>query len=170
MKMEELLQQLAQYFSISINLLLLLVGIIVILLFLNIVSFLKISSLKKKYNKFMDGEDGKSLEETILTQKEEIESLMVAVKGSNETISEIHKLLEQTYSKMGLVKYDALNNMSGKISFAFVLLNAENNGFLMNSIHTRNGSYVYLRDIKNGTCDVKLGDEETKALQIALNS
>jgi uncharacterized coiled-coil protein SlyX len=168
--MEELLQQLTGYFSISVNLLLLLGGTILILLFLNIVSFLKIGSLKKKYNKFMTGQDGKSLEETIVKQKEEIESLIVTVKDRDETISKIHTLLEQTYSKMGLVKYDALNNMSGKISFAFVLLNAENSGFLMNSIHTRNGSYVYLRDIKNGTCDVKLGDEETQALQMALNS
>ncbi len=168
--MEEFLQQLTTYFSVSENLLLLLIASIGILLLLNIISFIRIGSLKRKYKKFMSGKDSISLEDTILQQKVEIEKLTGAIKDKDAVIDEIHLLLNKTYSKCGLVKYDALDNMSGKISFAFVLLNKQNDGFLMNSIHTRNGSYVYLRDIKNGLCDVKLGEEETQALEMAIKS
>lgn len=168
--MQEFLQQLTTYFSISENLLLLLGASIGILLLLNIISFIRIGSIKRKYKKFMSGKDAASLEDTILQQKEEIEKLMGAIQKKDTVIDQIHLLLEKTYSKSGLVKYDALDNMSGKISFAFVLLNDKNDGFLMNSIHTRNGSYVYLRDIKNGLCDVKLGEEETQALEIAMKA
>lgn len=168
--MEEFLQQLTTYFSVSENLLLLLIVSIGILLLLNIISFIRIGSLKRKYKKFMSGKDSVSLEDTILQQKAEIEKLTGAIKDKDAVIDEIHLLLNKTYSKCGLVKYDALDNMSGKISFAFVLLNKQNDGFLMNSIHTRNGSYVYLRDIKNGLCDVKLGEEETQALEMAMKS
>ena len=168
--MEEFLQQLTTYFSVSENLLLLLIASIGILLLLTIISFIRIGSLKRKYKKFMSGKDSISLEDTILQQKVEIEKLTGAIKDKDAVIDEIHLLLNKTYSKCGLVKYDALDNMSGKISFAFVLLNKQNDGFLMNSIHTRNGSYVYLRDIKNGLCDVKLGEEETQALEMAIKS
>ena len=168
--MEEFLQQLTTYFSVSENLLLLLIASIGILLLLNIISFIRIGSLKRKYKKFMSGKDSISLEDTILQQKVEIEKLTGAIKDKDAVIDEIHLLLNKTYSKCGLVKYDALDNMSGKISFAFVLLNKQNDGFLMNSIHTRTGSYVYLRDIKNGLCDVKLGEEETQALEMAIKS
>ena len=168
--MEEFLQQLTTYFSVSENLLLLLIASIGILLLLNIISFIRIGSLKRKYKKFMSGKDSISLEDTILQQKVEIDKLTGAIKNKDAVIDEIHLLLNKTYSKCGLVKYDALDNMSGKISFAFVLLNKQNDGFLMNSIHTRNGSYVYLRDIKNGLCDVKLGEEETQALEMAIKS
>lgn len=168
--MKEFLQQLTTYFSVSENLLLLLIASIGILLLLNIISFIRIGSLKRKYKKFMSGKDSISLEDTILQQKVEIEKLTGAIKDKDAVIDEIHLLLNKTYSKCGLVKYDALDNMSGKISFAFVLLNKQNDGFLMNSIHTRNGSYVYLRDIKNGLCDVKLGEEETQALEMAIKS
>ena len=168
--MQEFLQQLTTYFSISENLLLILVVSIGILLILNIISFIRISSLKRKYKKFMSGKDASSLEDILLQQKTEIEKLTEAIKDKDVTIDKIHLLLSKTYSKCGLIKYDALDNMSGKISFAFVLLNDQNDGFLMNSIHTRNGSYVYLRDIKNGLCDVKLGEEETQALEMAMKS
>ena len=48
------------------------------------------------------------------------------------------------------------------------LLNEKNDGFIINSVHSTEGCYSYTKVIKNGECDISLGEEEKKALQIAM--
>ena len=44
--------------------------------------------------------------------------------------------MESAYQKMGLVKYDAFNQMGGQLSFSLALLDENNNGFIINSVHS----------------------------------
>ena len=66
------------------------------------------------------------------------------------------------------MKYDAFNEMGGKLSFALVLLDKENNGFVMNAMHSREGCYTYIKEIINGESFIALGNEEQEALDKAL--
>ena len=72
------------------------------------------------------------------------------------------------YQKTGIEKYDALKGLGGQISFAMALLDKSNTGIIMNSIHTREGSYLYMKTIENGKCELALGREEEKALEKAI--
>ena len=69
---------------------------------------------------------------------------------------------------MGLVKYDACNQMGGQLSFSLALLDENNNGFIINSVHSVEGCYSYTKEIKQGESTISLGDEEAKALAIAM--
>ena len=69
---------------------------------------------------------------------------------------------------MGLVKYDAFQQMGGQLSFSLALLDENDNGFIINSVHSAEGCYSYTKEIKNGVCSLTLGDEEKKALDIAM--
>lgn len=60
--------------------------------------------------------------------------------------------------------------MGGKLSFSLALLNDQNSGFIFNSIHSREGSYTYIKEIIKGESYVALGDEEAEALEIAKQS
>ena len=60
--------------------------------------------------------------------------------------------------------------MGGMLSFSLALLNDQNDGFLINSVHSSDGCYSYTKEIKSGESDISLGEEEKKALQKALNS
>ena len=71
---------------------------------------------------------------------------------------------------MGMVKYDAFNEMGGKLSFALALLDNRNNGFLINAMHSREGCYTYVKEIINGESYINLGEEEKKELDKAINS
>ena len=42
------------------------------------------------------------------------------------------------------------------------------NGFVLNSVHSTEGCYSYTKEIKNGQCDITLGEEEKQALDIAM--
>ena len=76
--------------------------------------------------------------------------------------------MESAYQKMGLVKYDAFHQMGGQLSFSLALLDENNNGFIINSVHSTDGCYSYTKEIKNGICSISLGTEEAEALAMAM--
>ncbi len=98
--------------------LIILSAVSLILLIITIVNTVGISKLKKSYKKFMNGEDGKSLEAIIKEHIDEIDKLISDSKKHSESIDAINNTLKITFQKYGLVKYDAFQEMGGKISFS----------------------------------------------------
>ena len=72
-----------------------------------------------------------------------------------------------TFQKVGLVKYDAFNEMGGKLSFSLALLNESDDGFVMNAVHSREGCYTYVKEIVAGNSIIVLAEEEQEALNMA---
>ena len=147
-----------------------LAAITFILFILVIACLIKLSGLKKRYKKFMEGKDAKSLEEVIQTQVVEIKKLQEEDKAFKENMTQMNRVLSGCYQKVGVVKYDALTGMGGQVSFALALLDLKNSGIMVNSIHTREGSYLYLKEIVEGKCELLLGKEEQKALEKAMTA
>lgn len=145
-----------------------LIAFILILFIIIIVSLVKQSKLKKRYEAFMVGKDAKSMEKEITNLFTDIDYLKKAVDKNAKEIRHIYKRLETTYQKLGIVKYDAFQQMGGKLSFSLVLLNENNDGFVLNSVHSSDGCYSYTKEIKDGNCEISLGEEEAKALKIAM--
>lgn len=143
--------------------------IIFILFILIIIQIVKSSKLRKRYDKFMQGKDSKSLEIEMLAIFEENKFLRSASDQNKRDIRKIYKNLELAYQKVGLVKYDAFKEMGGKLSFSLVLLNDNNDGFIINSVHSSDGCYSYTKGIKGGECEISLGEEEKNALVKALH-
>lgn len=145
-----------------------LIVLILILFIICIVSGVKQSKLKKRYEAFMMGKDGQSMEKEINTLFTDIDYLKKSVDKNAKEIRHIYKRLETTYQKLGIVKYDAFAQMGGKLSFSLVLLDENNDGFVLNSVHSSDGCYSYTKEIKKGACELSLGEEEEKALKIAM--
>lgn len=143
-------------------------GVILLLFIMLLVTMIKDSSTRKKYKKFMDGENGKNLEKSILDKFSMVDLLNEDVTNMNQQITAINGQLQTAYQKIGLVKYDAFKEIGGKLSFVLVLLTAENNGFILNSMHsTREGCYTYTKEVINGESFVILSEEEQQALDKA---
>lgn len=142
--------------------------LVIILLIVTIVQIVKTSKLKKKYNKFMQGKDAKSLEADIIKLYEDNHDIKSMTETNRQDIKKIYKNMELTFQKIGIVKYDAFQQMGGKLSFSLALLNENNDGFILNSVHSSEGCYSYTKEIKNGQCEISLGNEEEKALNIAM--
>ncbi|SHO54258.1 DUF4446 family protein [Anaerocolumna xylanovorans] len=141
---------------------------IIIMLICLIVLFVKSSKLKKSYKKFMEGAEGKSLEEQFEDKFKQLEELRKESKLHTDQIKKIFENLMITYQKIGIVKYDAFQEMGGKLSFVLAILNDENDGFLLNSMHsTREGCYTYVKEIIKGESFVVLSSEEKLALEEA---
>lgn len=121
---------------------------------------------------FMTGESGKSLEYTIYKRFREIDELKINQKDNDDQIAIIYNKVRRSYSKIGIYRYDAFNienSLSGgTMSFVLTLLNSANDGFMINTIHNRAGCHVYMKEIKNGTCELALAEEEIISLNMAL--
>ena len=144
--------------------------LVVILLILVIRQMQKVNRLKTRLSRFTAGKDGSSLEEDIGKLFEDNQFLKEQSEKNRKDIKTLYKKMESAYQKVGIVKYDAFNQMGGKLSFCLALLDENNNGFVMNSVHSTDGCYSYIKTIKNGVCKLDLGKEEEKALEKALGN
>ena len=153
------------YAVIAVGVLLVILLIVLILL---IVQIVKTGKLKKRLDSFLLGKDGASLEQDITTLFEDNKFLKSSADSNKKDIRTLYKKLESAYQKLGLVKYDAFNQMGGQLSFSLALLDENNNGFIINSVHSTEGCYSYTKEIKNGECKISLGQEEAEALAIAI--
>jgi len=148
-----------------------LVGLSFLLFILIIILLARQSKLNKKYKKFMAGADGATLESQILSKFQEIDKLNLDSEKIKTEIEQIQENLSICYQKVGVVKYDAFKEMGGKLSFVVALLDKNNNGILLNSVHSsREGCYTYLKEIIKGESFLELSGDEKKALDLAINS
>lgn len=144
--------------------------LIVVLFVLYVNVSLKYDRLKNSYASFMRGKDGKNLEESILTKFSELDGIAKIIKQNRADVKEMYRRTEHCIQKCGIVKYDAFNEMGGKLSFALALLDSDNTGWIMNAMHSREGCYTYVKEILKGESYVELSEEEAEALDRAIYS
>lgn len=146
-------------------------AVVIIMFILLICTMVKLSGMKKNYKQFMSGKDGQTLEDAIIRKFNLIDILDESVKDIYAHIKAIDNNLLYTYQKMGFKKYDAFKEVGGKMSFVLVLLTKENNGIILNCMHSNaDGCYTYAKRIENGTCSLTLSNEEQAALEQAISN
>lgn len=142
--------------------------ITILLLIMTIICILQTSKLYRRYDYFMRGKDAESLESVILDQIDEIKELKVQDRANKDTMRTLTRSVKGSYQKFGMVKYNAFKGMGGNLSFALALLDLNNTGFILNSVHSREGCYLYIKSVEKGETDIGLGNEEKEALEQAL--
>lgn len=137
------------------------------LIVLVILLYNKYKKLQKSYNTFMKGRNGKSLEKSIFKRFDRLEKIAALAEDNREEINKIYKKMEGHYQKVGIVKYDAFHEMGGNLSFALAMLDENNNGWIFNAMHSREGCYTYIKEIVKGESSILLSEEEKAALEKA---
>lgn len=145
------------------------VVMVFVLAVLLIVSLVKIRKLNKKYTAFMKGATGKDLESAVLTRFGEMDKMKTDIEYIFGKLNIACDMLLTAYQKVSIVKYDAFKEMGGKLSFSLAMLDDKDNGFILTSVHTREGCYTYVKEIIKGESFVVLSAEERKALEEAKN-
>ena len=140
----------------------------VILIILNIVSLVKIKNIKKRLKKFLRGKDARSLEKEIIGLQEDNKFLKNMTDSNKKDIRDLNKRFAKAFQKIGIVKYDAYQQMGGLLSFSLALLDEDNNGLILNSVHSTEGCYTYTKEVVNGECKLELSNEEKVALDQAM--
>ncbi len=144
----------------------LLVLLVILLIFL-IAIINKLNIMARKYEALMSGKKGADLEKIIRVRFKEMDQVKANAKRVTKEHKEIKRTLKSCYSKLGIVKYDAFEQMAGKLSFVIALLNEDNSGFVFNSMHSREGCFNYAKEIIKGESYIPLSDEEKEAIEKA---
>lgn len=140
----------------------------VVLFALLISANMKYNRLKASYASFMKGKDGKNLEESIFERFNLLDEISETTKKNQNSIQDIYRKIENNYQKIGIVKYDAFHEMGGNLSFALTMLDENNNGWILNAMHSREGCYTYIKEIVKGESYIELAEEERESLEKAI--
>lgn len=142
--------------------------LVIALLVYCVILHIRLGSLKKKYDFFMQWENGASLERKLSVEVSEIRD---AAKGLETMMTEqaaIRNIQSNTIQKIGFIKYNAFENIGNDLSFALTLLDGNNNGICISSIYGRNESRIFSKPIVKGKSLVSLSQEELESLNEAL--
>ena len=137
----------------------------IVLIVLLVILSDKYKRLQKSYATFMKGKNGKNLEKSIFKKFAELEEIADLVKSNEEKIQNIYKKMESHYQKVGIVKYDAFHEMGGNLSFALTMLDENDNGWIFNAMHSREGCYTYIKEVVKGESYIELSEEERQCLE-----
>ena len=144
-------------------------GLSLVLLVCTVALFAKLARLKqRRHAKLADGR----VEDIIycLTEHyDSIEKLKTELEGLETSQAEHRNLLEGCLQKVGVVKFDAFEDVGGEQSFVAALLDSSKNGIVLSSLYGRQESRLYAKGIVNGEGDRALSDEERRALDKALS-
>jgi hypothetical protein len=143
--------------------------LLIILIIVVTICVIKLNKLYRRYDVFMRGKNAETLEYFILEQQDRIEHLETQDKNNKSLIKLLNKSVLDSYQKFGLVKYNAFKGMGGTLSFAMTLLNKNNTGFIINTVHSKEGCYIYIKDVVKGEADIMLSEEEKTSLTEALS-
>ena len=158
-----------EFLGFDPGILIVIMFLMIIVLFLLILSVnLKYGRLKASYNSFMKGKDGRTLEDSIFERFDELDEIGAIAIKNRQDIKKINEDMLSNFQKVGILKYNAFQEMGGKLSFALTLLDGNNTGYIINSMHSREGCYNYLKEIVKGQSYVELSDEEAESLERAI--
>lgn len=139
-----------------------------ITMILAIAAIVKAAKMNKKYKTFMEGSDGVSIEKLVQEKLGDIDELKQMSEKNTIAVKDIYEKMQYTFQKVGVVTYDAFHEMGGKLSFAICMLDKNNNGYIVNVMHSNTGCFAYVKEIVNGKSFLELGSEEEKALNQAV--
>ena len=86
----------------------------------------------------------------------------------NLNLDSFRKESRLNIQRVGLTKYNPFKETGGNNSFSLVLLDGNKNGIIITSLHTRERTRFYLKEVKLGKPDLELSDDEEKALKESL--
>jgi len=104
-----------------------------------------------------------ALDEKLTNIRIAIEDLALAARDHDVRI-------DSSFSRLGIVRFDAYNELGGRQSTAIALLNSMGDGLIMTTVVSRDFARTYVKLIKDGQPDIPLAPEEIEAVNQARGS
>lgn len=128
-----------------------------------------------KISGYLDyGEDG-DLMSAIKEYYDKIDKLTLTVNRSsnaviNNRLADCENGINSSLRKVGLVNFNAFDDITGQMSFSLTILDNYNNGIILTSLYGHNSCNTYIRKITDGKAEVKLLEEEIMSLKQAVEN
>ncbi|MCX7970343.1 MAG: DUF4446 family protein [Negativicutes bacterium] len=120
--------------------------------------------LSEGYRRFMCGKTGGQLEEVLLAIGRQQEQNTADIARLREESGNIRRQMDGCLQKVAMVRYNALPELGGEISFAVVLADGNDNGVVLSTVFGRADTRVYGKPLANGRSPYPLTEEEQRAM------
>lgn len=136
----------------------------VINLFLIVLFFWQSRKYQKIHDSLFAGEQVKNLEGLVLSHKKTLANHQKNLRELGKILEELVEHNKLNIQKAGLVRYNPFADAGGNMSFTLALLDGKNNGIVVSSLHGREGTRIYAKNIEKGQSQYHLTDEEKQAI------
>lgn len=109
-----------------------------------------------------------SLRGVLQGQAEHVQRLERAIRALHSTDKKQQVQIEGSVRRVGLLRYDAFEDVGGRLSFSCALLDEHGNGVVLTSINGRQETRVYAKPVAGGASSHNLSLEEEEAIRRAL--
>jgi len=156
-------------FIMDIFIILLIIFVATSLVLAVLIIFLIIYSYKinKRFDLLLEKGKLKGLKDVLFKQIDKVKRQEGEIVGINSRLKNLENISEDTFQKIGVVRFNPFKNLGGNQSFVIALLDRKNNGFIISSLFIKEGSRVYAKLIKEGKSDHSLSEEEQEAISRA---
>jgi hypothetical protein len=94
-----------------------------------------------------------------------LEGAMIQLAEGEKRLGEA---MRGSVRRIGLVRFDAFEDMGGRLSFSAALLDDNGDGIVITSINGRQDTRCYAKTVQRGTSVHNLSDEEDQAIREAM--
>jgi len=149
-------------------------AIIVILVLINlawsVAVHMKLLKLKKRNQEIFSSSHIKNLEDILANQSKNIKSLDREIQELYNISNQINNLSSRGIHKIGMVRFNPFKDVGGDQSFSLAMLNGKNNGLIISTLYSREGTRIYAKSVIAGSSEkYPLTEEEKQAIKIALS-
>lgn len=146
-----------------------LAGAFLILLVYCIYLSRKLSKGLRKRDRRLPGESAAEILDSLDKHSRELAAIRDVTSSLSSRLDVQDDKLKECLQKVGLVRFNAFDDVGGEQSFSLVLLDDKGNGVAVSSLYGRQDSRLYAKAITNADGERPLSDEEKSALQSALS-
>lgn len=151
----------------SAEILLIAVFLSAVSLLLVILNYRRTSKIIRKYRQLMRGANNKNLESMLYNQLETIENNLAKTRELELFCSSLSSRLDLCLQHVGVVRYNAFDNMGGDQSFSIALLDEDGDGLVLTGLYGRDATTCFAKPVKNSKSTYPLSDEEEEAIEKA---
>lgn len=135
---------------------------------LGVIALLRLQALSTRFNAALGGVSAGSLESTLashLARVEEVDDRLGKLNAEYDRLAITGATASQ---KISIVRFNPFGDTGGDQSFSLAVLDAHDSGYVLSSIHGRQGTRVYVKPIDFGKSKYQLSTEEQQALTQAV--
>ncbi len=129
--------------------------------------FSRLGRLNRLYRRLTQGTSGGNLEEILHDYMGTVEQIAETSKTMEKRVDGLADRQRSCLQRVGVIRFDAFEEVGGEQSFAVVVLDAERNGLALSSVYSRSDVRVYAKHIRSGQPSHPLTKEEEGALAMA---
>ena len=139
-----------------------------ILLIVVVSLWARLSKFARRRKAKLDSAQLGEIVDYITDQSHTLDAIENTLNGVSARQNDLDTALPWCVQHVGVVRFNAFEDVGGEQSFALALLDANKTGVIISSLHGRQDCRAYIKSMDKGETERPLSEEEQRAVKVAL--